>query len=204
MATNQVAADNIIHLYIQGATEWDSFRVSRFIEQAWLDRFLALIPAGGRILDVGCGGGIPVARYFLDHGHPVSGIDTSPPLIDLCRSRFPASQWRVADMRTLDLDCAFDGLIAWDSFFHLTCGDQRRMFRIFRRHANPGAALIFTSGPDHGEAIGTFLEQPLYHASLSREAYRLLLEEQGFRVVQQVVEDPDCGGRTVWLAQRDK
>ncbi|BEM57973.1 hypothetical protein SME22J_18340 [Serratia marcescens] len=50
--------------------------------------------------------------------------------------------------------------------------------------------------------IGTFEGQPLFHASLAPEAYRHLLQENGFRVVNHVVEDPACGGRTIWLAQR--
>ena len=104
-------------------------------------------------------------------------------------------------MRTLALDQPFDGLIAWDSFFHLSHAHQRRMFPIFRRHAAPGAALLFTSGPAHGEAIGSYRGEPLYHASLSEAEYRALLAANGFAVVRQVAEDADCGGHTVWLAQ---
>ena len=74
-------------------------------------------------------------------------------------------------------------------------------FAIFRGHAAPNAALMFTSGPAHGEAVGTFEGEPLYHASLAADEYRCLLGRNGFDVVQHVVEDPACGGHTVWLAQ---
>ncbi len=104
-------------------------------------------------------------------------------------------------MRVLALDTAFYGLLAWDSFFHLSGDDQRGMFPIFRQHAAPGAALMFTSGPSHGEAMGVYRGEPLYHASLAAEEYRALLEANGFRVVQHVIEDPDCNGHTVWLAR---
>ncbi|MBN9262953.1 MAG: SAM-dependent methyltransferase, partial [Hyphomicrobium sp.] len=89
----------------------------------------------------------------------------------------------------------------WDSFFHLTVEDQRAMFAIFRAHAAPGAALMFTSGPAHGEAIGSYCGEPLYHASLDADEYTTLLKANGFEVVAHVVEDATCGGRTVWLAQ---
>jgi hypothetical protein len=75
------------------------------------------------------------------------------------------------------------------------------MFPIFAAHAAPKAALMFTSGPAHGEAIGSFAGAPLYHASLDASEYRSLLDRNGFRVVSHVVEDPDCGGHTIWLAQ---
>ena len=105
------------------------------------------------------------------------------------------------NMRSLSLARHFNGLLAWDSFFHLGHDDQRRMFPIFRQHAAPRAALMFTSGPAHGEAIGNYQGEPLYHASLDPDEYRALLSANGFEVVAYVAEDPDCGRHTVWLAQ---
>lgn len=70
-------------------------------------------------------------------------------------------------------------------------------------HASSGAALLFTTGAEHGEAIGAFQGEPLYHASLSPEEYRALLGSHGFEVLRHVVEDPRCGRHTVWLAQRN-
>ena len=42
---------------------------------------------------------------------------------------------------------------------------------------------------------------PLYHASLAATEYEALLTQSGFEVVEHVVEDPQPGGRTVWLAR---
>jgi hypothetical protein len=105
-------------------------------------------------------------------------------------------------MRSLRLQGRFGGLIAWDSFFHLDHAEQRLMFPVFRDHALAGAPLMFTSGPAFGEAIGTLEGEPLYHASLGPDEYRLLLDENGLDVVAHITEDPDCGERTVWLARR--
>lgn len=125
-------------------------------------------------------------------------------MIACCRHRFPQLKWHQMDMRELSLMIKYDGILAWDSFFHLTKDDQRRMFSLFRLHANANAALMFTSGPTDGVAIGTFEGQPLFHASLTPEEYTQLLQEYGFSVVDHVVEDPDCKGRTVWLAKLTK
>jgi hypothetical protein len=75
------------------------------------------------------------------------------------------------------------------------------MFAIFSQHAASGAALMFTSGPSAGEVVGSYRGDPLYHASLDSAEYRALLADHGFDVVTHVVEDPDCGMRTIWLAQ---
>jgi hypothetical protein len=62
---------------------------------------------------------------------------------------------------------------------------------------------------DHGAPRGRFPQrswhvgEPLYHASLTPEEYRTLLKSAGFRVVAHVVEDPNCGGHTIWLAQAE-
>jgi SAM-dependent methyltransferase len=194
-------ADRIIGLYQRHARAWAQDRGNRLIERAWLDRFRALLPAGASVLDIGCGSGEPIARYLVGQGCNVTGVDSSPELIALCTASFPDLAWHVADMRTLALERRFDGMLAWDSFFHLCPDDQRRMFPIFRQHAGPRAALMFTSGPAHGEAIGSYKREPLYHASLDAAEYRALLNANGFEVVAHVVEDPDCGRHTIWLAQ---
>ena len=194
-------AERIISLYQRHADDWDRERERSLFEKPWLDRLLALIPPGASILDIGCGSAEPIARYFIEKGCDVTGADSSPTLIGICKVRFPNLDWLVTDMRKLSLSRHFDAILAWDSFFHLCPEDQRGMFPIFRRIAAPRAALIFTSGSSEGEAIGVYKDEPLYHGSLDGAEYRSLLNQNGFDVVSHVVKDPACGYRTVWLAQ---
>lgn len=195
-------ADNIIDLYRRHAGAFARDRGQTGMEQRWLDRFLAALPPGGSVLDLGCGFGDPMARCLVDRGCSVTGIDSSAPLIAMARAAMPGFEWHVGDMRGLNLGRRFDGILAWDSFFHLTAGDQRAMFPVFEAHAAPGAALMFTSGPEAGEAVGRFEGEPLYHASLDPSEYRALLAAHGFAVAAHVANDPECGGHTVWLGSR--
>ena len=188
-------------MYQRHAHAWAQNRGHRLFEKAYLDRFRGLLAGDATVLDVGCGSGEPIARYLIGQGCAVTGVDAASDMIALCKGHFPDRRWYVADMRTLSLGRTFSGILAWDSFFHLCHDDQRRMFPIFRKHAAPGAALMFTSGPSHGEAIGTYQGEPLYHASLDGAEYRALLDRHGFAVVAHVVEDPSCGHHTIWLAQ---
>jgi len=196
------AADEIIGIYERHARDFQNDRGRGLFEKSWLDRFAALLPPGGTILDIGCGFAEPIAAYFIAREFSVTGADSSPSMIAACRSRFPDNEWHVSDMRTLELHNTFDGVVAWDSFFHLTPDDQRRMFAVFGRHASPDAALMFTSGPFYGEALAEYHGNPLYHASLDPAEYRTLLADGGFHVVAHIAEDADCNGHTVWLAQR--
>jgi SAM-dependent methyltransferase len=190
-------------LYERHADTWAQARMreTKLYEKAWLERFCALIPEPGSVLDCGCGVGTPIARYLSERGYAVTGIDTSVAMIRLFQERLPKERALVADMRTLCLTEVFHGILAWDSFFHLNQTDQRQMFSTFRAHAAPRAALMFTSGPSHGEAIGCLGGDLLYHASLDADEYRSLLQDEGFAVVATTAEDQNCGGRTVWLAQ---
>ena len=195
-------SERIVGLYQRHAAVWDRLRSpGSLFERPWLDRFLKLIPAGESILDLGCGAGLPISGYLIRQGYAVTGVDSSSPLIELCRTRFPQQEWIVADMRTLDLGRRFAGVLAWDSFFHLTPEDQEAMFPVFARHAGPGAALMFTSGPQHGSVLGEFEGEPLYHGSLDPAEYTALLDQIGFDVAEHVAEDPTCGEHTIWLAQ---
>ena len=194
-------SERIISLYQRYAVDWDRERGRSLLEKDWFDRFLALMPQRATILDIGCGSAEPIARYLIEKGCDVTGVDSSLSLIGMCKDRFPDQDWIVTDMRSLSLDQRFDGILAWNSFFHLCPEDQRKMFPIFRRHAEPKAALMFTSGPSHGEAMGTYKGESLYHGSLDGAEYRSLLEQNGFDVVSNFVEDPTCGHHTVWLAQ---
>lgn len=194
--------EHIIGLYDEHAAEWDRLRSpGSLFEKPWLDRFVSLLGPRATILDLGSGSAQPIAAYLIRSGYAVTGVDSSPALIELCRGRFPHNEWIAADMRTLSLGRRFDGVLAWDSFFHLAHDDQRAMFPIFARHVQPRGALMFTSGPAHGEVLSAFAGEPLYHASLDPSEYRELLHEAGFQVVGHVAEDPSCGDHTIWLAR---
>lgn len=196
------ASTRIVSLYERHARTFDRERGKNLFERRWLDRFRAVAGAGASILDIGCGSGEPIARYFIAAGHDVTGVDSSETMIALCRERFPAQSWVVADMRDLNLDRRFNGILAWDSFFHLTQDEQKAMFTVFAEHVASGGALMFTSGPRAGEAIGSYQGEALYHASLAPEDYERLLAAHGFDVIDHVAEDATCGGHTIWLARR--
>lgn len=200
MRSRGMVHERIIGLYEENAAAWDELR-QRLVEQDWLDRIVGLLMPGGSVLDIGCGTGKPVAAYLFEQGLRVTGVDSSVAMIAMCRENFPQAEWLVGDMRALALGRRFDAILAWHSFFHLSFDDQRAMFPRFAAHAEAGAILMFTSGPMHGEAIGEWQGEPLYHASLAPEEYRARLEENGFTILTHVIEDPECGHATIWIAR---
>jgi SAM-dependent methyltransferase len=195
----------VLDVYQRHGATWAKLRGDRLAEGPWLDRFCAVLPAAAAVLDIGCGSGLPIAGELIRRGFDVAGVDGAPVMLALFQRNLPGVQAHQVDMRHLSLNRRFSGLLAWDSFFHLSPSDQRSMFSRFQAHAAPGApgaALMFTSGDAEGEAFGALEGDPLYHGSLDPEDYRNLLNAAGFAVIAHAVKDPACGHRTVWLAQQ--
>ncbi len=197
-----LAAKNILSIYQRHADAFARLRSQALFEKGWLDKFIAILGPRSHILDIGCGNGQPIAEYFISQGYEITGVDGAEAMLARAQARFPNQQWIQQDMRLLALNQTFDGLIAWDSFFHLTQDDQKTMFSRFAHHCHSGSALMFTSGPGRGIAMGQFEGEPLYHASLAPEEYRQLLKINGFKVIDMLAEDQACAGHTVWLAQK--
>ena len=197
------AANRIVAHYERHALSWDADRrAARWIDKPFIERFLSFLSRGATVLDLGCGGGSPVALHMVAQGFRVAGVDSSSTLISLCQARMPDQEWIVGDMRSLVLGRQFGGILAWDSFFHLRHKDQELMFSIFAAHAAPAAILMFNAGFCHGEGIGSYRGDPLYHASLDASEYEALLASFGFELIEHSINDPAKGGRIFWLARR--
>ena len=178
-------------VYEQHGLQYDAERSRLLFEKKWLRRFENLLPASAAILDAGCGGGEPIGRYFIEQGYAVTGIDFAAPMVELAKARFPDSTWYRMDMRVLDLQESFQGIISWHSFFHLTPTEQRATLARFAQHLQPKGLLLLTVGG-----------QPVYHSSLSPAAYQEVLHSLGMTVLDFVPEDPECDFASVLLSRK--
>lgn len=194
--------DDIQAVYEAAAAAYDAQRSRSLFEARWLARFAACLPPGGDVLDLGCGAGEPIARWFIAEGFHLTGVDFAAAMLDIARHRWPDLDWIKADMRRLDLGRAFDGIVAWNSVFHLTAEDQRRTVARIAAHLRPGGVLMATVGPEAGEATGEVDGRAVYHASLSPAGYAALLEEHGLRLTGFLAEDPDCESHSVLMARK--
>lgn len=184
-------------------SKWfDEHRCRDLIEKHYLNIISHSLKPESDILDLGCGMGEPIARYFVHRGHYITGVDGSHSQISLATKRYPEQKWIVADMRRLEINKKFDCILAWHSLFHLPQEDQVRMFTVFSQLAKPGAWLAFTSGEEKGECWGENGGQPLYHASLAESEYRQILSDNNFSVVECNLNDPSCGNSAIWLAKK--
>jgi SAM-dependent methyltransferase len=192
---------NVFKVYDRIANWFSKHRDVELFEKNYLDALVAFLPNEGSVLDLGCGTGKPILDYLLGKNLNVTGVDASFAMLEIAKSNFPSTEFILQDMRLLNLSRRFDAIIAWHSFFHLPAADQREMFKLFEEHLNSNGILLFTSGPEHGEAWGINGGENLFHASLDQKEYERLLSKHNFKVLKHVVKDPYCGYATIWMAQ---
>ncbi len=196
--------DHVYQVYEELIDWFDAHRSKELLIEAFYLKLIQVhIFPGSSVLDVGCGTGEPLARFFIQEGYQVTGIDGSKKMIALCQKRFPQASWEVADMRHLNRPDRFKLVLAWHSFFHLSPEEQPATLKLLCSLVKPQGLLVFTSGPEYGEIWGNNGGHDLYHASLSTETYQNLLTEHHFKILAHKIEDPACGGATVWVAQKE-
>lgn len=180
----------------------DSETHRHFTDFANMASVLAL-PAGAKILDVGCGSGW-LSEYFARLGYDVTGIDISDELIEMARDRVARVPYDVdhetslrcrfltQDIETASLAEKFDAVVCYDSLHHFE--DERRVFRHLSAMLDVGGLLFILEG--HKPSAGSATEDELtdvmreygtLESPFSTDYLRALLDEHGLAVVGDYV-----------------
>jgi SAM-dependent methyltransferase len=113
--------------------------VSRYA--GWIGELARLIPAGARVLDLGCGAGIPATRELTAHGLQVLGVDFSAVQLRRARRLVPAASLVQTDMTALRLrPASLDAVVSFYALIHVPLADQQALFPRIRRWLRPGRA----------------------------------------------------------------
>jgi SAM-dependent methyltransferase len=164
-----------------------------------LDRLVQPLPAGASVLDVGCGHGVP-ARYLVDRGFRVTGLDGSARLLELARKAVPEATFHLGDMRSADPGGPYDAVLAWDSVFHVPRGDHAAVFSRFRSWLGPGGRLLLSLGGSGGEEFTSeMLGETFFYSGHTPEASIELLEGAGFEIEHWEIDDPSSRGHIAIL-----
>lgn len=104
----------------------------------WLRKLTPRLADGARVLDLGCGNGVPVSRE-LARRFRVTGVDLSPVMIERARVLVPDATFECADMASVEFaDGAFEAVVAFFSIFHLPLEEQPGTIERVARWLTPG------------------------------------------------------------------
>ncbi len=169
--------------------------VHKPLDRHLLDRF-AESARGGLVADLGCGPG-HVTRYLHDRDVATIGIDLSPRMIDVARTRHPDLDFRVGDMTALELPAGgLAGAILFYSIVHFEPAALGGVFAELRRVLAPGglALVAFHVGSERihvDELFGAPVSLDFqFHVP---EAVAAALAATGLPVFEHTVREPYAG-----------
>lgn len=158
-------------------------------------RWLAeTLPPGSRVLDVGCGTGLPTARQLVDAGHEVVGIDISPGMLKLARDNVPEATFHHVDIVDLRVGGRygpggprelgpFDGIAAYFTLLLLPRPEIPYALRTLHAGLRPGGLLgLAMVEADIDDFPIPFLGNSVRVSGYLRDELRQAVRDAGFEI----------------------
>lgn len=173
--------------YTKIATKYNQFR-NRFHTQKELEHFASLLPAGAKVLDAGCGSGVPVARFLIDKGFQVTGIDIAPGMLELARQQVPEGQFFEGDMTQLTFpDQSFDGIVSIFAIIHVPKEKHSSIYQNFYRVLKPHGILFFSTGSTEWEGTEEYLGTTMFWSHYDAPTSLALTKDVGFTILSDKI-----------------
>jgi SAM-dependent methyltransferase len=183
----------------------DRFGSSR-VRDRWLRELIARLPNEARVLDLGCGAGIPVARELMERGFDVVGVDGSSRQIDFARRNVPRAGFIHADMTNVEFATAsFEAVTAFYSITHIPREEHAVLLERVASWLRPNGIFLASLGAGHlsgwrGEWLGT--EMYFSHYDADRNL-RLVIDRFVIERAELVDQDNE-DGQFLWVVARSK
>lgn len=169
----------------------------------WAAELVSLLPAGGRVLDLGCGNGIPTSQILLREGVSVTGVDLSEVQIERARALLPDGKWIVADMSEINFEPnTFDAVVSLFAIIHLPLEEQPQLFDKMAIWLNPGGYLLASVGWKAWTGTEDFYGALMYWSHEGAGTYKKWLEDRDFEVIREEFVPEGSGGHTLLLARK--
>jgi SAM-dependent methyltransferase len=171
----------------------------------WLAELDALLPRAATVLDLGCGCGVPAARFLADAGHRVTGVDFSAVQVTRARRLVPGAVFVECDAIDLHVEPAsLDAVVCLYTLIHLPLRHQPGLIRRIATWLRPGGWLLATTGQDawtgceDGWLGGA---APMWWSHAAAPTYRRWFEAAGLTVTSQTFVPEGGSGHARFLAR---
>jgi len=142
------------------------------------------LTANSQILDLGCGTGLPTARWFIDEGHRVTGLDISPAMLALARMNVPEAEFQLADFSSLKArQFSVDAVVSIFALFHVDHNLHEGILKTIRTFLKDGSFMLISTGKVDWEGNEDFLGTTMSWSHFDATTYRKMIEKCGFEIV---------------------
>ncbi|EKO3436438.1 class I SAM-dependent methyltransferase [Vibrio fluvialis] len=181
------------------AEDWNRLRTHLPApDLALFELFRCYIPPQGRVLDLGCGHGIPIAAMMTERGFTLTGVDRSERLLSLARRAMPQQEWIQSELESFEPVGHYHGVIIWDSMFHLPRHEHLTLLgKVFEALEPEGVVILSSGGSDTDLPPFTdiMLGHEFFYDAFPVPVLLRHCREMGFRILRhELVNEPD-GGR---------
>jgi cyclopropane fatty-acyl-phospholipid synthase-like methyltransferase len=174
-----------------------------FTAKKYVDLLAGELEPGASVLDLGCGTGEPVARYLVEKGFRVLGVDESAAMLEIARRVVPEAEFIRADMCELELEERFAAAVAWDSLFHVERGRHHAVLQKLSALLSPGGRLLLSAGGTGHAGFTSEMHGHRFFYSAHDPAETLrLLASAGFEVELCEEDDPSSKGHIAVVARK--
>jgi len=162
-----------------------------------LKEIINLLPPKARILDAGCGTGIPDTKYLHDSGFDVIGVDFSDGMLKIARENLPNVTFIKQNITELDFpDNSFDGLISFSVIIHIPREKHKPMFQQFHKLLKPDGIILVSMAWSEWEEIGEFCGEKMFWSHFKPETSLQIIKDSGFSIIKDwFVTTPDYYNR---------
>jgi cyclopropane fatty-acyl-phospholipid synthase-like methyltransferase len=143
---------------------------------------------GARVLDVGCGTGLPTARRLADAGCQVTGIDISDGMLQLARRDVPEATFHRLDVADLPAkgieEGGYDAIVAFFSLLMLSRAEIPAALGTLQRLLMPGGYFLLSMvEADVDDMPLQFLGNRVWVSGYLRDELCQLVTDAGFDVL---------------------
>jgi cyclopropane fatty-acyl-phospholipid synthase-like methyltransferase len=171
--------------------------------RGWIDELVSHLEPGARVLDIGCGAGVPADQLMVVAGLDVTGVDISEVQIDRARSSVPRATFVCCDIVDFALEPeGFDAVVSLYALIHLPLDDQQDLLpRIFGA-LRPGGLFLAIVGHEQWTGVERYLGAPMFWDHADTDTSLTWLRREGFQLLwHRYVPEGDVG-HTLVLARR--
>lgn len=162
-----------------------------------LDEFIERLPENAKVLDAGCGAGVPISQ-MLSERFDVTGVDFSEAQIKLAEKNVPKAKFLCRDMTSLDFrEDTFDGICSYYAIIHIPREEHEPLLEYFYRILRPGGFALLCLGAEHlvDDIDENYLGTRMYWSHYDIDTYLKMLKDCSFSVIwSKRVVDETCEG----------
>jgi SAM-dependent methyltransferase len=154
-----------------------------------LSLLIDALPAPARVLDIGCGGGIPVTMTLAHHASVV-GVDIAAVQVAQARDRVPSATVIHGDIMAQSFEpSSFDGVISLYALFHLPREQHRPLLERVARWLRPGGYFLATVAESGhpGYTEDDFFGATMYWSHFESQWYEAVLRDLDFCILHRGV-----------------